>query len=57
MSVRITLTDRQARYVLEACEWAENEDFPRTDSINACYIRIENKIKKALASKGEKDGE
>lgn len=52
--MKLILTDNQARLVLQALEWAENDDYPDTDPHNACYIRIENKIRKALGEKERK---
>ena len=46
--MKLTLTNNQARAVLEALEWAENPDYPDSDPINAVYRRIENKIRKEL---------
>ena len=46
--MKLILTRAQAEVVLEALSWAENPDFPDSDPINAKYIRIENKIRKAL---------
>lgn len=49
--MKLILTERQARMVLEALEWAENPDYDDYDPANAAYIRIENKILKELGRK------
>lgn len=46
--MKITVTKSQAYMILEALEWAQNPDFPDYDPLNAKYIRIENRIRKAL---------
>ena len=46
--MKLTLTRAQAEAVLQALEWAENPGYPDSDPSNAKYIRIENKIRKAL---------
>ena len=46
--MKLILTRDQAESVLEALEWAQNDDYPDYDPINAKYIRIQNKILKAL---------
>lgn len=46
--MKLILTERQARAVLQALEWAENPDYSDSDSWNAVYIRIEKKIKRLL---------
>ena len=46
--MKVTLTKTQARAIIQACEQAENWDYPDTDPLNARYIRIENKLKKEL---------
>lgn len=49
--MRLTLTEVQARRVLQALEWAENPDYPDSDPDNLAYRRIENKIRKGLGEK------
>lgn len=46
--MKLILTERQARAVLQALEWAENPDYSDSDSGNAVYIRIEKKIRRLL---------
>lgn len=46
--MKVILTERQARMIIRACEWAENDSYPDYDLINAAYIRIENKLRKEL---------
>ena len=46
--MKITLNERQARYIIQAAEWAINDDYPQSDSQNACYVRIISKLKKEL---------
>lgn len=55
--MKLILTDRQARLVLEALEWAENPDYGDYDPANAAYIRIENKIRKELGMEQLKQGD
>ena len=47
--MKLILTERQARLVLKALEWAENPDYGNDDPDNAAYIRIEDKIQKQLS--------
>lgn len=46
--MKITLTESQARAIIQACEGAQNWDYPDTDPLNAKYIRIANKLRKEL---------
>ena len=52
--MKITLTKNQVYLIIEALEWAENPDYPDSDPINAKYIRIENKLHKALGGVEDK---
>lgn len=49
--MKLILTRDQAESLLDALEWAQNDDYPDYDPINAKYIRIQNKILKALGEK------
>ena len=46
--MKVTLTDNQARAIIQACDWAINPDYPKSDSTNACYIRIIEKLERGL---------
>ena len=46
--MKITLTKGQAYNVIQALEWAKNDDFGESDSINRMWQRIIDKIEKEL---------
>ena len=46
--MKIVLTYAQAKAVIQACEWAINDNFPMSDAINMRYQRIINKLENEL---------
>lgn len=49
--MKIILTDLQALFIIDACKWAQNDDFPPSDPINKRYQRIIDKLNKKLNGK------
>ena len=45
---KMNFTSEQLGSILQACEWAINDDFPMSDPTNAHYMRIIKKIAKEL---------
>ena len=45
---KMNFTSEQLGSILQACEWAINDDFPMSDPVNAHYMRIIKKIAKEL---------
>lgn len=46
--MKITLTTAQARAVVQACEWAIDDNFPMSDTINRRYQRLIDKLENEL---------
>lgn len=44
--MKLIITKKQSDYLLEALEMAINLDYPKSDPINAQYIRLIKKIHK-----------
>lgn len=45
---KMNFTSEQLGSILQACEWAINDDYSMSDPINAHYMRIIKKIAKEL---------
>lgn len=48
--ITVKLTEDQVKGVVQALEWAQNDDYPMSDKYNAFYQRIINKLAKAKLS-------
>lgn len=46
--MKLILTDAQAQMVIQALEWAQNDDYPSYDPFNMAYQRVIDKIRKEL---------
>lgn len=53
--MKISLTDAQGLAIMQACEWAINDDYPMSDPANAQYRRIINKIRANLSEEWQEE--